>query len=108
MPAVPGSRLQASVYDFQLQRFATDELLQLGDVRLLRAALLLPLEEGGQAAEGRVLPSRANGGLRRNSRHCSADERCSESNSRTTWALNADVKVRRDRRPISYPFRVKY
>jgi hypothetical protein len=50
MPAVPASRLQAFVYDFQLQRLATDELLQLGDVRLLRPALLLPLEEGGQAA----------------------------------------------------------
>jgi hypothetical protein len=50
MPAVPGSRLQASVYDLQLQRLATDELLQLGDVRLFRAALLLTLEQGGQAA----------------------------------------------------------
>jgi hypothetical protein len=50
MPAVPGSRLQASVYDLQLQRLGTDELLHLGDVRLLRFALLLPLEEGRQAA----------------------------------------------------------
>jgi len=48
MPAVPRSSLQAFVYDLQLQRLATDELLQLGDVRLLRAALLLPLEEGGR------------------------------------------------------------
>ena len=50
MPAVPGRRLQVFVYDLQLQRLATDVLLQLGDVRLLWAALLLPLEEGGQAA----------------------------------------------------------
>jgi hypothetical protein len=50
MPAVAGSHLQAFVFDLQLQRLATDELLQLGHVRLLRAALLLPLKEGGQAA----------------------------------------------------------
>jgi hypothetical protein len=108
MPAVPGSHLKAFVYDLHLHRLGTDEPLQLGDVRLLRAALLLPLEEGGLAAEDRVLPSRAKGGRRRSSRHRSADERCSESNSRTIWALNAGVKVRRDLRPISYPFRVQY
>ena len=108
MPAVPASRLQAFVYELQLQRLATDEPLQLGDVRLLRAALLLPLEEEGQAAEGRVLPSRENGGLRRSSRHSSADERCPESNSRKTWALNAGVMPRRQRRGISYSFRGQY
>jgi hypothetical protein len=44
MPVVPGSSLQTFLYDLQFQRLATDELLQFGDVRLLRAALLLRLE----------------------------------------------------------------
>src|SRR5262249_42882235 len=34
---------------------------QLGDARVLRAALLLPLEEGGQAAQGGILPSGEQG-----------------------------------------------
>jgi hypothetical protein len=43
--------------------------------------------------------------LRRCSRHSSGDERCPESNTRKTWALNAGVLLPRQRRGTSYSFR---
>ena len=47
-PRSQGAACRLLVYDLQLQRLVTDELLQPGDLRLLRAALLLPLEEEGR------------------------------------------------------------
>ena len=61
----------------------------------------------GRGRAGRLGPCPSKSGERRTEEELAAQFRrraLLESNSRMTWAFNTGVKVRRDRRPISYLF----